>query len=79
MDHDVLSSIAIIGLSVQFPQASSPEAFWELMMSGRRTATRFPPDRLCDGKYHRVNHSSRNSVGNTLHSEFRIANDATLD
>ncbi|KAI0376971.1 putative polyketide synthase [Hypomontagnella monticulosa] len=62
MDQDVLSSIAIIGLSFQFPQASSTEAFWELMMSGKRTATQFPPNRLSDGKYHRVDHSSRNSI-----------------
>lgn len=37
--------IAIIGDSCRFPQADTPEAFWELIRSGQETVTANPKDR----------------------------------
>jgi len=37
--------IAIIGDSCRFPQAETPEAFWELLRSGQETVTSQPKDR----------------------------------
>ena len=37
--------IAVIGIGCRFPQASDPEAFWELLANGRHTASKVPPDR----------------------------------
>jgi hypothetical protein len=39
--------IAIIGLALDFPGgASSPDAFWDLLMRGKSARTRIPADRL---------------------------------
>lgn len=45
--------IAICGLSLKFPQdATSPEAFWKMMLEKRCAMTEFPADRLnADGFY----------------------------
>lgn len=44
---DNVEPIAIVGLSFEFPQdATSSDAFWELLLSKRNTATEFPKDRL---------------------------------
>jgi hypothetical protein len=48
-------AIAIIGFSVNLPEASSVEAFWDLTVAGRCAAREFPPDRVnheawCEGK-----------------------------
>ena len=53
-DGDVVEPIAVVGLSFGFPQdAISSDAFWELLMEKRNTATEFPPDRLgAAGIYH---------------------------
>ncbi|NBD17589.1 MAG: AMP-binding protein, partial [Cyanobacteria bacterium] len=37
--------IALIGDSCRFPQADTPEAFWELLCSGQETVTSQPKDR----------------------------------
>ncbi|KAI1777435.1 putative polyketide synthase [Hypoxylon cercidicola] len=40
-------SIAICGFSIKFPQdATSPEAFWEMIMEKRCAMTEFPSDRM---------------------------------
>ncbi|KAG6993746.1 reducing polyketide synthase pksF [Physcia stellaris] len=42
-----LEPIAVVGLSLKFPQVpDSADAFWDLLMHKRCTATDFPPDRL---------------------------------
>ncbi|CAH0022093.1 unnamed protein product [Clonostachys rhizophaga] len=48
-------AIAIIGYSVNLPEASSVEAFWDLTVAGRCAAREFPRDRVnheawCEGK-----------------------------
>ena len=46
--------IAIIGLAFEFPQeATSAEAFWEMLCEGRSSDTKFPQNRLnIDAFYH---------------------------
>jgi amino acid adenylation domain-containing protein/thioester reductase-like protein len=44
--------IAIIGLSCRFPQASSPQAFWELLRNGVDAITEVPPDRWNVDEFH---------------------------
>ncbi|KAI0798927.1 thiolase-like protein [Xylaria sp. FL0064] len=49
-----LTSIAIVGLALEFPQgADSEDRFWRLISEGRSTYTKFPPQRLgIDAYYH---------------------------
>lgn len=53
-ERDLLQPIAIIGFSLKFPQeATTPEAFWQMLMQGRCAMTEFPKDRMnIDGFYH---------------------------
>ena len=44
--------IAIIGLSCRFPQASNPQAFWELLRNGVDAITEVPPDRWDVDAFH---------------------------
>ncbi|KAL4937319.1 hypothetical protein BDV06DRAFT_227076, partial [Aspergillus oleicola] len=45
--RDILPPLAIVGLSLKFPQdAVSPESFWDMIVQGRCAATEFPQDRL---------------------------------
>ena len=46
-EHATVEPIAVIGMSLKFPQeATSPEAFWEMLYEGRCAMTEFPPDRF---------------------------------
>ncbi|KAL4914902.1 hypothetical protein BDW62DRAFT_134806 [Aspergillus aurantiobrunneus] len=47
--------LAIIGLSLKFPQdATTPESFWDMIVQGRCASTDYPPDRLnINSHYHR--------------------------
>lgn len=45
-DQDKLEPIAIIGLSLKFPQdATSPDSFWKMLMEGRCASGEVPEDR----------------------------------
>ncbi|KAL9012268.1 MAG: hypothetical protein Q9173_002960 [Seirophora scorigena] len=45
--REVLEPIAVIGLSLTFPQtASSPEAFWQMLVDGKSALTEIPKDRF---------------------------------
>ena len=50
----LLEPIAIIGYALEFPQdATSAEAFWNVMIRGVSTSTEIPPDRFSrEGFYH---------------------------
>ncbi|KAL4970542.1 type I polyketide synthase [Aspergillus stella-maris] len=52
--NDVLPPLAIVGLSLKFPQdAVTSESFWDMIVQGRCAATEFPSDRLnIDAHYH---------------------------
>ncbi|KAL8638159.1 MAG: hypothetical protein Q9226_009025, partial [Calogaya cf. arnoldii] len=46
VDRDLIEPVAVVGLSFSFPgEAISSKAFWELLMTGRGTATEFPESR----------------------------------
>jgi acyl transferase domain-containing protein len=48
-----LPALAIVGLSLKFPQdAVSAESFWKMVVEGRCASTEFPPDRLNIDAYH---------------------------
>ncbi|CAM5674781.1 amino acid adenylation domain-containing protein [Streptomyces chartreusis] len=42
--------LAVVGMACRFPGAETPEAFWELLVSGRDTMTAVPDDRWSDGQ-----------------------------
>lgn len=47
LKREKLEPIAVIGYSAKFPQdASSPEAFWQLLCEGRSAMTEVPKDRF---------------------------------
>lgn len=52
--QDGLEPVAIVGLSLRFPQeATSPEAFWSMLLGKRCAMTGWPSDRLNpDAFYH---------------------------
>lgn len=46
-EQDIIEPIAVVGLSLKFPQdATSPEAFWKMIMEKRCAMTEIPGDRL---------------------------------
>ena len=53
-EPDKLEPIAVVGLSLRFPQdATTVDGFWKLLLERRCTVTPFPEDRLSvSGNYH---------------------------
>jgi hypothetical protein len=53
-EKDKLEPVAVIGLSLKFPQdATSPEAFWQMLLDGRSALSDIPEDRFnADHFYH---------------------------
>lgn len=53
LDGDVVEPVAIVGFSLKFPQdATSPEAFWDMLAERRSAMTKVPEDRWsADGYY----------------------------
>lgn len=46
LQPDKLEPIAAVGLALRFPQdATSPEAFWQMLLEGRSALTDVPQDR----------------------------------
>ena len=46
LQPDKLDPIAVVGLALRFPQdATSPEAFWQMLLAGRSALTDVPQDR----------------------------------
>ncbi|KXX75424.1 Lovastatin diketide synthase LovF [Madurella mycetomatis] len=43
--------IAIVGFSFDFPAANSEEAFWDLVMQGKRAVSPFPPSRFHHSRF----------------------------
>lgn len=54
LDQDIIEPIAVIGLSLKFPQeAKSSESFWGMLVEGRSAMTDVPNDRFnIDAFYH---------------------------
>ena len=54
--HDKLEPIAIVGLACRFPQdATSPEAFWQMILQGRSGMTDVPKDRFNIDAFYEAN------------------------
>ncbi|KAF4636598.1 hypothetical protein G7Y89_g1488 [Cudoniella acicularis] len=72
-------AIAIVGLSCRFPgEASSPEEFWKLLVSGRSARTEIPADRFnIDAFYH--SNSERTDSLNVRHGHFLKGDLSTFD
>lgn len=53
-DEEPFEPIAIVGFSLKFPQeATSPEAFWKMLVEKRCSMTEWPKERLnLDAFYH---------------------------
>ena len=61
--EDRLEPIAIIGLSLKFPQdAISAETFWSMLMEGRSGRTEIPKDRFNKDAFYRTGPSRPGSV-----------------
>ena len=45
--------IAVVAAACEFPDASTPQALWQLVLHGRQCFRRFPPERLPLGDYFR--------------------------
>ncbi|KAI1260128.1 putative polyketide synthase [Xylariaceae sp. FL1019] len=54
--------IAVLGFSFEFPQASSEESLWSLIVNGESTARTFPPDRLSSTRYHDPNRTRPGTI-----------------
>lgn len=53
---DKLEPIAIVGLACRFPQeATSPEAFWQMMLEARSGMTDVPKDRFNIDAFYEAN------------------------
>lgn len=51
--EDKMEPIAVIGLALRFPQdATSPEAFWQMLMQGRSAMTDVPKERFNIDAFH---------------------------
>jgi Beta-ketoacyl synthase, N-terminal domain len=45
-DQDILEPVAVVGFSIKFPDdATSPDAFWNMLLEKRCVMTGMPPDR----------------------------------
>lgn len=54
--------IAIVGMSLKFPEASSEDEFWDILMQKRCVSKEFPRDRLNIDRYHSSDPGSTNKV-----------------
>ena len=64
LQGDEMESMAVIGFSTRFPQdATSSEAFWEMLREGRSAMTEVPKDRFNVEAFYHPNPRRMNSVG----------------
>lgn len=72
LNRDKLDPVAIIGISAKFPQdATSAEAFWQMLGEGRSAMTEVPGDRFnIDAFYHPD--ADRSDTVRTVHVLLRI-------
>lgn len=60
--ENLQDAIAIIGFSIDFPQADTAEKFWHLLANGRSAAREFPPERLNHSAWHNSDGASQGYV-----------------
>lgn len=72
IEQDALMPIAIIGFSLKFPgEATSPEAFWEMLMNGKNVTTKFPSDRINHEAFRHPD-SNRQGTVRTLFNNYHL-------
>lgn len=50
---DKLPSVAVVGLSIRFPdEATSLDSFWDMLIHARCASREFPPDRMNIDAFH---------------------------
>lgn len=65
-ENSYSSPLAIIGLAFEFPQeATSEEAFWQMLCDARSASTDFPKDRLNIDAFYHPDESRIGSVGHS--------------
>ncbi|PWY91350.1 polyketide synthase [Aspergillus sclerotioniger CBS 115572] len=53
LEEGSLAPLAVVGISLKFPQdATSPEAFWDMLVQGRCVSGEFPRDRMNIDAHH---------------------------
>ncbi|TVY91260.1 Highly reducing polyketide synthase [Lachnellula willkommii] len=63
LDGGILEPIAVVGMSMKFPQdAVTEESFWQMLLEKRCAATEFPEDRLNIGTFHSSEPGKRNTI-----------------
>ena len=63
LDGGILEPIAVVGMSMKFPQdAVTEESFWQMLLEKRCAATEFPEDRLNIDAFHSPEAGKRNTV-----------------
>ena len=67
LEADILEPIAVVGLSFKFPQeATSTQAFWEMMSTRRCAMTEFPADRWNQGAFYHPDPDRYDAVGDKI-------------
>ena len=60
---DSLPSVAVVGLSIRFPdEATSLDSFWDMLIHARCASREFPPDRMNIDAFHHPNGEISGSV-----------------
>lgn len=63
VEEDILEPIAIVGFSLKFSQeATTPEAFWKMLMKKRCFMTEWPKERLNVDAFYHPNSSQSDTV-----------------
>ncbi|GKZ24500.1 type I Iterative Polyketide synthase (PKS) [Aspergillus brasiliensis] len=60
---DILAPLAVVGMSLKFPQdATSPEAFWDMLVQGRCVSSEFPSNRMNIDAHHDTERGRLHSI-----------------
>ncbi len=61
--QEIFEPIAVVGLSLKFPQdATSPEAFWKMILEKRCAMTEIPADRLETNSFYGTDKNRNDTV-----------------
>ena len=62
-EKDIIEPIAVVGMSLKFPQdAVSEESLWEMLMEKRCASTEFPEDRINANGFHSSDPNKHSTV-----------------
>lgn len=66
LQPDKMDPIAVVGLALRFPQdASSPEAFWQMLLEGRSALTDVPKDRYHVDAFYKASATKSGTASST--------------